>query len=44
VKLVTAGQMRSLEQRAVEAGTSLDALMQAAGLAVAQEAWLSLGG
>jgi NAD(P)H-hydrate epimerase len=35
--------MRALEQRAVDAGTSLDELMQAAGLAVAQEAWLSLG-
>ncbi len=43
MKLVTATQMRALEQRAVEAGTSLDALMEAAGLAVAQEAWLSLG-
>jgi len=43
VKLVTAAQMRDLEARAVEAGTSLDELMEAAGLAVAQEAWLSLG-
>ena len=43
MKLVTAAQMRALEQRAVEAGTSLDALMEATGLAVAQEAWLSLG-
>ncbi len=43
MKLVTAAQMRDLEQRAVDAGTSLDALMEAAGLAVAQEAWLSLG-
>ncbi|MHB8514745.1 MAG: NAD(P)H-hydrate dehydratase [Dehalococcoidia bacterium] len=43
MKLVTAEQMRALEQQAVQAGTSLDALMQAAGLAVAQEAWLMLG-
>ena len=43
MKLVTAAQMRMLEERAVAAGTSLDALMDAAGLAVAQEAWLSLG-
>ncbi|HEX5479633.1 MAG TPA: NAD(P)H-hydrate dehydratase [Dehalococcoidia bacterium] len=43
MKLVTAEQMRALEQRVVDAGTSLDELMQAAGLAVAQEAWLSLG-
>jgi NAD(P)H-hydrate epimerase len=43
VKLVTAEQMRALEQRAVDAGTPLEELMQAAGLAVAQEAWLSLG-
>ncbi|MDE3096441.1 MAG: NAD(P)H-hydrate dehydratase [Chloroflexota bacterium] len=35
--------MRALEQQAVRAGTSLDELMQAAGLAVAQEAWLMLG-
>lgn len=43
MKLVTAAQMRDLEQRAVAAGTSLDELMEQAGLAVAQEAWLSLG-
>jgi hydroxyethylthiazole kinase-like uncharacterized protein yjeF len=43
VKLVTASQMRALEEQAVEAGTSLDALMEEAGLAVAQEAWLTLG-
>src|SRR5439155_22757867 len=40
VKLVTAVQMRALEQRAVEAGLSIPELMEAAGLAVAQEAWL----
>ena len=43
MKLVTAEQMRAVELRAVEAGTSLDELMEAAGLAVAQEAWLTLG-
>jgi NAD(P)H-hydrate epimerase len=43
VKLVTSDQMRALEQAAVAAGTPLDDLMEAAGLAVAQEAWLSLG-
>ncbi len=43
MKLVTSEQMRALERKAVEAGTSLDELMQNAGLAVAQEVWLSLG-
>ncbi|MEX0749376.1 MAG: NAD(P)H-hydrate epimerase, partial [Dehalococcoidia bacterium] len=43
MKLVTSAQMRALEQQAVDAGTSLDALMEAAGLAVAQEVWLSRG-
>jgi len=43
VKLVTSAQMRTLEQAAVAAGTSLDTLMENAGLAVAQEAWLQLG-
>ena len=43
MKLVTSAQMRALEDRAVEAGASLDALMEEAGLAVAQEAWLTLG-
>ncbi len=43
MKLVTGDQMRALEQRAVDAGTSLDELMERAGLAVAQEAWLALG-
>ena len=43
MKLVTAAQMRALEQAAVEAGGSLEALMDAAGLAVAQEAWMQLG-
>lgn len=43
MKLVTSAQMRELEQQAVAAGTSLDELMEQAGLAVAQEAWLTLG-
>jgi len=43
MKLCTAAQMRDLEQAAVAAGTTLDALMEDAGLAVAQEVWLSLG-
>lgn len=43
MRLVTSAQMRAIEQRAIDAGTSVEALMDAAGLAVAQEAWLSLG-
>lgn len=43
MKLATSRQMRELEQAAVAAGTSLDELMEQAGLAVAQEAWLALG-
>ncbi len=43
MKLVTSAQMRDLEQRAVDAGTPLDELMEQAGLAVAQEVWLTLG-
>jgi NAD(P)H-hydrate epimerase len=43
VKLITSDQMRAIERQAVAAGTSLDELMEAAGLAVAQEVWLSLG-
>jgi len=43
VKLVTSAQMRAIERRAVDAGGSLDALMESAGLAVAQETWLMLG-
>jgi len=35
--------MRELERQAVAAGTSVEELMEQAGLAVAQEAWLSLG-
>jgi ADP-dependent NAD(P)H-hydrate dehydratase / NAD(P)H-hydrate epimerase len=36
MKLVTADQMRAIEQSSVEAGVSLDVLMENAGLAVAQ--------
>ena len=36
MKLVTADQMRAIEQSSVEAGVSLDALMENAGLAVAE--------
>ncbi|MBI2724469.1 MAG: NAD(P)H-hydrate dehydratase [Chloroflexi bacterium] len=43
MKLVTAAQMRALEEGAVRAGVALDELMRQAGLAVAQEAWLTLG-
>ena len=35
MKLVTAAQMSAIEQSSVEAGVSLDALMENAGLAVA---------
>src|SRR5690606_17786551 len=42
-KLVTTEQMRALERAAAEAGTPERELMQRAGIAVAQEAWLSLG-
>ncbi|MBK7127470.1 MAG: NAD(P)H-hydrate dehydratase [Dehalococcoidia bacterium] len=43
MKLVTAAQMRELEQAAVAAGSSEAQLMEEAGLAVAQEAWMTLG-
>jgi NAD(P)H-hydrate epimerase len=43
MKLVTADQMRELEQAAVAAGSSEAQLMEEAGLAVAQEAWMLLG-
>lgn len=36
MKIVTQEEMRALEQRAVDAGTSLDSLMENAGLAVAR--------
>jgi NAD(P)H-hydrate epimerase len=43
MKLVTSAQMRELEAAAVAAGTSEAQLMEEAGLAVAQEAWMLLG-
>ena len=42
-KLVTADQMRTLEQAAVAAGVGEQQLMQEAGLAAAQEAWMAVG-
>lgn len=42
--LVTASQMRDLETAAVAAGISERELMANAGLAVAQEAWMTAGG
>jgi NAD(P)H-hydrate epimerase len=41
--LITAEQMRELEQAAVRAGASEQELMAAAGLAAAQEAWMAAG-
>ncbi|MFN0095871.1 MAG: NAD(P)H-hydrate dehydratase [Dehalococcoidia bacterium] len=43
MKLVTSEEMRALEAAAVEAGVSERQLMEEAGLAVAQEAWMLLG-
>jgi hydroxyethylthiazole kinase-like uncharacterized protein yjeF len=43
VKLVTTAEMRSLEARAEAAGVSTAQLMENAGLASAQEAWMLLG-
>lgn len=43
MKLVTAAEMRELEQAAIAAGNSERQLMEEAGLAVAQEAWMMLG-
>jgi hydroxyethylthiazole kinase-like uncharacterized protein yjeF len=43
VKLVTSAQMLALERAAVTAGATVEQLMERAGLAVAQEVWLSLG-
>lgn len=43
MKLVTAAQMRELEAAAIAAGSSEAQLMEEAGLAVAQEAWMLLG-
>ena len=43
MKLVTAAEMRELEERAAAEGRPSAALMEEAGLAVAQEVWLHLG-
>lgn len=43
MKLVTVEEMRVLEQAAVAAGVAESQLMEEAGMAVAQEAWLLLG-
>lgn len=43
MKLVTVAQMRELERAAVAAGTPETQMMEEAGLAVAQEAWMLLG-
>lgn len=43
MKLLTADEMRELEQRAEAAGVSTETLMENAGLAVAQEIWMQLG-
>jgi NAD(P)H-hydrate epimerase len=43
VKLVTADEMRSLEEMAAKQGRTPDVLMEEAGLAVAQEVWVNLG-
>ncbi len=43
MKLCTAGEMRALEAAAARAGHPPDALMEEAGLAVAQEVWINLG-
>jgi NAD(P)H-hydrate epimerase len=43
MKLVTSAEMRALEAAAVAAGVSERQLMEEAGLAVAQEAWMLLG-
>lgn len=42
MKLVTSAQMRLLEQKAADRGITTEMLMENAGLAVAQEAWLLL--
>ena len=43
MKLVTAAEMRALEERAAAVGRPPSVLMEDAGLAVAQELWISLG-
>jgi hydroxyethylthiazole kinase-like uncharacterized protein yjeF len=43
VKLCTAAEMRTLEERAAASGRPPDVLMEDAGLGVAQEVWINLG-
>ncbi len=43
MKLCTAAEQRALEEAAARAGRPPDALMEEAGLAVAQEVWINLG-
>ncbi len=43
MKLATVAEMRRLEEAAIAAGSSEAAMMEEAGLAVAQEAWMLLG-
>ncbi|MDA0256536.1 MAG: bifunctional ADP-dependent NAD(P)H-hydrate dehydratase/NAD(P)H-hydrate epimerase, partial [Chloroflexi bacterium] len=43
MKLVTGAQMRGLERAAAEAGVPERTLMESAGLAAAQEAWMAVG-
>jgi NAD(P)H-hydrate epimerase len=42
MKLITVAQMRALEEQAVAEGTDIYNLMDSAGLAAAQEAWMAL--
>ena len=43
MKLVSADQMRRIDQLSAEAGVGTNVLMENAGLAVAQESWMALG-
>ncbi len=43
MKLVTVAEMRALERAAIDAGSTQAQLMEEAGLAAAQEAWMLLG-
>lgn len=43
MKLVTSAEMRALERAAAQAGHPPEALMEEAGLGVAQEVWIGLG-
>jgi len=43
VPILTAAEMRAAEQRAIDAGTSVDVLMERAGAAIAEAAWRVAG-